>query len=809
MSEWLQSLGRASGAPVTSSISEHFDERMSEEVDLVKPINEQIDKLQKDKEAYGNLLIDQYNHMYRQDTKGEQLLSLVKEGYKTATEIEKYRTWLKPMQEYHREYVEPAWKGDVRHVGKGPYDDPEVAREIAAEQQENEVQQEIEKVKADPNTPLDNKLALDNTAVDDQGVSREDKKLYFHQTKTEVLNNANYHLAQFREGLKVPVPMPNGDTEWKTLADASTIKEARYIANSIVYYYLYTNRHLTMGRPGRFKREFALPMMRKIDGLVAARGAELAKGRIEIQEQRRTAELKSKIVANPGYAIDYVNVYKEVFNGDIKLAKMDLAMKLAEAAKNGMDESVINAVLDHEFPAHDSTPEKPHKVKMRTYWKAETRTVLNGVAAFRRSEATELEEQADAALDHDVQKGLAEMREAKKPWTIEQKQEWLKKLMQTHRITYEQLPDAAKGSFTASTIPDYDIDRELEMRHGRGETITAQDIAGIEDYDLKQKWLQKLGSGGIDTVRRDRFINGMVDAKTNNTLGENGKNLEWRAYQDNSIQAYNAAFVAAMDSGSNREEAHTAGQAAVEKGLDLNGRDESWSKYGVFGGQTRNPKDRRNLGLAKNNLAKDRTLIDSEKPWVGEDAVLADAVKYFKRPGKSNIPLYYQQSWGIKKLPNGEVCTPYRLMRYRLNALGLLKDEQPIPEDELPTNLQELLVKPSPAKTLRVINNEEGAPIMEKTIEELNAEFDAETNRLYGEYDPDYVKPDPVQELRSKAQTSQQYALIDSSYRMLVNIPPNLNEEFIAQVGELPPYMRLENLQPEVAKAFVADTLMT
>ena len=136
-------------------------------------------------------------------------------------------------------------------------------------------------------------------------------------------------------------------------------------------------------------------------------------------------------------------------------------------------------------------------------------------------------------------------------------------------ITYEQLPDAAKGSFTASTIPDYDIDRELEMRHGRGETITAQDIAGIEDYDLKQKWLQKLGSGGIDTVRRDRFINGMVDAKTNNTLGENGKNLEWRAYQDNSIQAYNAAFVAAMDSGSNREEAHTAGQAAVEKGLDL------------------------------------------------------------------------------------------------------------------------------------------------------------------------------------------------------------------------------------------------
>ena len=72
MSEWLQQLGRRSQAPVTSSLKEHFDPAMSEEVDLVKPVNAEIDRLQKDKEAQANLLIKQYAHMYAQDTPGQK-----------------------------------------------------------------------------------------------------------------------------------------------------------------------------------------------------------------------------------------------------------------------------------------------------------------------------------------------------------------------------------------------------------------------------------------------------------------------------------------------------------------------------------------------------------------------------------------------------------------------------------------------------------------------------------------------------------------------------------------------------------------
>jgi len=135
-------------------------------------------------------------------------------------------------------------------------------------------------------------------------------------------------------------------------------------------------------------------------------------------------------------------------------------------------------------------------------------------------------------------------------------------------------------------------------------------------------------------------------------------------------------------------------------------------------------------------------------------------------------------------------------MRYRLKSLGLIKDgELAIPEDDLPPYLQQQLRKPNPSKTLRVINNEDGIRLIDSS--------------RFSSYDKGGdIEVDAVQELRSKAQTSQQYALIDSSYRTLVNIPEELNNEFLAQVGELPPYLQLNNLQPEVAKAFVADVLM-
>ena len=790
MSEWLQTLGRKSQAPVTAgSMEEYFSEEYSEEVDLVKPVNAEIDRLQKDKEAQAQLLIQQYKHMYKQDTPGQKLLKVMKQGVETKDELVKYMDFMKPMEEFHRGAMDNAYKGEVKWV------DGEVQKEIDIEVAENQNKQAIEKAKA--NATGDEVHALEKGVTDVNGISQNEKKRYYFTNKRAAIEDSDFFLAEMAAGLQVPVPTPDGGVKWTTLEQAGSIKEARYIANSIVYYYLYTNEHLTMGRPGRFKREFVKPMLKKIDGLVAKQANILSVARIEDARNRRAEELNSTILTNPGYAIDYVNIYKEVFNGDVRLAKLEMARHLADAARTGkLSEEVINNVLDHEFHTNLSRPDKPHIRTMRDYWKNETRIIQNGLAAYRKSESEEIQERADAQLNLDVDQGLEEMRNSKEPWSNDKKQEWIKKLMSENSISYEQLPDRAKNAFTASTVPDYDINYNLEQRVLKGETLKPSDLDGIKDYDMKKKWLKELG-GGIDTSRRDKIVQGYVDAKTQNTLGDAGRGLEWRAYEDNAVLAYNSAFAAAKATGANQAEAHTAAIEAVTTGLDIkNPNNTSWSTFGAVEGQTRDSGDRRNLGLAKSALAKNPSLLDSDKPWIGEEPHIAEAVKYMQGSNdQKNLPVYYRNFPSLRKLPDGTVATPINLMKYRLNSLGLLKDNKPLPEDKLPPYLHELLRKPSPSKTLRVVNDEENDGI--NLIDPK--QFDSRGRD----------QAQAIEELRAKAQVSQQYALIDSSYRTLVNIPEELSNEFIAQVGELPPYMRLENLQPEVAKALVADTLMT
>ena len=137
-------------------------------------------------------------------------------------------------------------------------------------------------------------------------------------------------------------------------------------------------------------------------------------------------------------------------------------------------------------------------------------------------------------------------------------------------------------------------------------------------------------------------------------------------------------------------------------------------------------------------------------------------------------------------------------MKRRLTALGLLKDGQLIiPEEEIRPDLQNMFIKPSPARTYRVITDPDQGP--DWMIKQYND----------GSRDDDEVLNIMHQRIREQSQKAQRFSTTDISYRNTVEIPPELNDEFVAQVGELPVYLQLANLQPEVAKALVADTLMT
>ena len=61
--------------------------------------------------------------------------------------------------------------------------------------------------------------------------------------------------------------------------------------------------------------------------------------------------------------------------------------------------------------------------------------------------------------------------------------------------------------------------------------------------------------------------------------------------------------------------------------------------------------------------------------------------------------------------------------------------------------------------------------------------------------------------LRQKAQAANSYAVLNSRYRRLVNIPEEDHQRFLETVGELPTWLRLDTLLPEAAKELVNITL--
>jgi hypothetical protein len=61
--------------------------------------------------------------------------------------------------------------------------------------------------------------------------------------------------------------------------------------------------------------------------------------------------------------------------------------------------------------------------------------------------------------------------------------------------------------------------------------------------------------------------------------------------------------------------------------------------------------------------------------------------------------------------------------------------------------------------------------------------------------------------LRLKANAKNDKRGLDVRYRRLVHVNESDKARFLEIVGDLPPWLQLENLIPEAAKALVDDTL--
>ena len=793
-SSYYQTLGRKSDEPVYSEgLNTMIDPSRYEEVDLTKSVNDEISRVQDDKNRQFDFLIDQYNHMFKERSKVEQLVDLLGDGARLKKQYEEYRKETAPLREFQNRMREASllahpdstetykWLDSLdsdrqlRVVsGDRAAADSDIIQEEQHYQKSLEAQYEANQAVADH---PDNSFRHEVTQIgvrDENNIGHLEKKRHFYRSTATLTADYPNYFTRAADTLKV-----NIDGQLKTFHEAGNEQEARAIADVIQLHYMWGHKDLAMGRLGRWKKDFGLKIIEKTDALVKEKNAQLGKIQADVARENRAEDLKNELSTNPNYFVDHINLNVGHY-GSYKAARLGTAYDVARYAKTGIiSRADVESILDNQFLGNDG---QMHTV--RDYWKDASAIMLNGVQEYEKGEVERNTSDQKSRLALKASEFELESSTRKTPFTTEEVHQKILKLMKEEGISYENVPDAYKNAYTASSVPDEDIDFNLKNRLANGEAITEADVRGIDDPDLKLEWLKKV-TGGIDTKRRDKFIRGKVDAKTLNTLGDAGRGDEWLAYQDNATRAFNDAYSAAKAAGAEDPEAFKAGMDAVTDGLDIGGGNESWSEWG---GSTKGTDTIRDLGNAKSALAKDPELISSDKPWIGEEPHIKEAIRYTQ--GRSNaLPNYYRNFPQIKRLPNNKVATPFNLMRHRLESLGLLKDgELEIPEDNLPEHLQFLLNKPSPAKTLRVVNDPE-----------YNNEFapDPEIQELM------------LQRLRQGAQVSQQYSTLDQSYRTLVNIPPELNDQFQAQVGELPPYLQLNNLSPEVAKAFVEDTLMT
>ncbi len=814
---YYETLGRGVDAPISGEgLKTMIDPRMSEEVDQTENVNNQIDSLVEDKNRYYEMLIQQYNHMYKKPTPVEQLVSTLKGGVEFKQQLNKYEEQIRPIRAFSNRMKEAklihqtgsgegyGWYSKLsperqQQILKGNIEaaDDDIDKDNKGDKELLATQVEVNKHGYhESDSDLKHELTTIGAIKDENGVGNVEKDRLAYKDYATVVQDFDGFFAKAQYDMWVRLP----DGRVTNFADARNQQEARAVMDVLVYHYLNANGEIARGRNGRFKKHVWSPIIKAGHTLTKSKFEQLAKIQGEVGAQARAEDLKYRIQTDPGYFKDHVNLHVEKY-GSYKAAKLHAATTIARYAKTGvLDRATVEKVLDHEFESNLSTPEKPHVVTARDYWKQESSIMLAGVTAFEKEQVENATNEEKYKLEADALKTVTDMQSSKTPITVQSRWEAIVDFANKHGISIEAVPDILKKLATATDVADAELVRELEQRQLRGDSITLEDIQGIEDHQLKLQWMKQINKG-TDSKERNKFITAAVNQKTQETDLEQAKTIKYRAYEANATAAFNDAYNEARETGTH-EQAMAAGRKAVLDGLQLGKPgDTSWSKYG---GTVQPASEKIRIGKAKVNLGKDPNLINSIEPWEGEEQAIKSAIAYTN--GETNsIPTYYQSLVPmIKRLPNGDAGTARRIMRWRLLKLGIIKESDfnkpklRIYEDKLPQEVQQLLRKPSPAKTLRVINDEDTHKI--RLIDPTQ----------FSSYDKGGdIEVEAKEELRSKAQTSQQYALVDSSYRTLVNIPEELNNEFVAQVGELPPYLQLNNLAPDVAKAFIGDVLMT
>ena len=858
----------------TASVSSNYQDEDAA-ADMTKSVNAQIDETQKGLNAHFDSLIKTYNHLHkRAENRPQELLLALKTGTQAKKDVEEFAEYWGEYYDYANRLVdqkETVGKVKWAHYPlKGEFD-KDVKKEIEAK-----------------NLLLQNRAESNDFAgqLQKEGANEDAHNLFrgpngSYENEVELIGNMKQllldHEGSYRPraeaGMKVPMPgqlTADGQQIYKTYNEAVGAKERRYISDVIDSWYAYKNKDLAGGRVGLWKQKFINKLVDRDEERIKKELENDGKVYQQLQLEGRSKELETRINQDPGFLIDYINVYKGFHDGRYDLARVEAFDMLVTGIETGvLDREDIEPVLNHQFLAHDSTPENPHWTTARKYWKKDSGRVL---AALRKSEKETSEaakEAKEAEMDTEAANILAKIDDQDTPLTYKSIQQIQLDFMEKWGIRDpEQLPDIIKNLPYEGMYDDQELDAQLTYNHYTlNQRIEPSDIRGIIDPDIRKKWHDIMKSqAGLTkdaTTRRNGAISAEVTSRTMESDVNKEKTPKWRSNYEQAVIEYDSVYNGVIANGGTDQQAHKEAMEAVKSGL--------WKEVspGVYQWDTRGPsgfntEPARQINKVVQSISKDRSLLNSTTPWDGEEPHLLEAANYLSKSRRGlevNQPFYYRDI--ARKIG----MNPERLMINRLEAVGAIKPSNlQLPEEKnLSPRHQRLLLKPSAAKTYRITKENKDIVWMLDTIAspaaESNGGYDAIRNfkgdyvsiqeatgknlnevtygdiafllrRGYtnlGRYDvtpqafvdvveANRIAPDELFDedgqnkfllarLRMKAHNASNYQTLDNTYRRLVNIPQRDQDEFLEIVGELPPWLQLDTLLPEVAKELVRSKL--
>jgi len=858
----------------TASVSSNYQDEDAA-ADMTKSVNANIDETQKGLNAHFDSLIKTYNHLHkRAENRPQELLAALKTGVQAKDDVKKFAEYWGEYYDYANRLVdqkETVGKVKWAHYPlKGEFD-KDVKKEIEAK-----------------NLLLQNRAESNDFAgqLQKEGANEDAHNLFrgpngSYENEVELIGNMKQllldHEGSYRPraeaGMKVPMPgqlTADGQQIYKTYNEAVGAKERRYISDVIDSWYAYKNKDLAGGRVGLWKQKFINKLVDRDEERIKKELENDGKVYQQLQLEGRSKELETRINQDPGFLIDYINVYKGFHDGRYDLARVEAFDMLVTGIETGvLDREDIEPVLNHQFLAHDSTPENPHWTTARKYWKKDSGRVL---AALRKSEKETSEaakEAKEAEMDTEAANILAKIDDQDTPLTYKSIQQIQLDFMEKWGIRDpEQLPDIIKNLPYEGMYDDQELDAQLTYNHYTlNQRIEPSDIRGIIDPDIRKKWHDIMKSqAGLTkdaTTRRNGAISAEVTSRTMESDVNKEKTPKWRSNYEQAVIEYDSVYNGVIANGGTDQQAHKEAMEAVKSGL--------WKEVspGVYQWDTRGPsgfntEPARQINKVVQSISKDRSLLNSTTPWDGEEPHLLEAANYLSKSRRGlevNQPFYYRDI--ARKIG----MNPERLMINRLEAVGAIKPSNlQLPEEKnLSPRHQRLLLKPSAAKTYRITKENKDIVWMLDTIAspaaESNGGYDAIRNfkgdyvsiqeatgknlnevtygdiafllrRGYtnlGRYDvtpqafvdvveANRIAPDELFDedgqnkfllarLRMKAHNASNYQTLDNTYRRLVNIPQRDQDEFLEIVGELPPWLQLDTLLPEVAKELVRSKL--